>query len=247
MNAVRHDESFERGKSMGTASSSKVGAAAWLVGPAFLGLAAWLWLGGGSSEIPGRPDVPVDLRRLSTAPRRVTIGDPPTIRINNYERHCNDCHQVFEISAEQRANRMQHQHVELQHGINVQCRHCHDARDMNGLLLRDETHIAFADVDRLCAQCHAQVHDDWRRGIHGRINGYWDPSQGEVRKLGCIECHDPHQPRTPAMDRLQPLPGPHTLRMGEPAAQHEVHPPEERDPLRRAAQGLGASKAEEHR
>ena len=40
-----------------------------LVGPAFLALAAWIWISPVQTEIPARPDVRVDARRITTEPR----------------------------------------------------------------------------------------------------------------------------------------------------------------------------------
>lgn len=216
------------------------------VGPAFFGLAAWLWLGPSLTEIPARPDVRVDARRITTAPRRATVGDPPTIRVNSFDRVCTDCHGIFPITQQQIENRMQHRHVVLDHGINDKCHNCHDVRDMNRLVLRDGSSISFSDVPELCRKCHGPTYHDWEHGIHGRINGHWDAGRGEQHKLRCIECHDPHRPRHPAMDPLAPLPGPHTLRMGEPGAAHpEDYEPVEADPLRRAS--MGETRTEEHR
>ena len=44
----------------------------------------------------------------------------------------------------------------------------------------------------------------------------------EQRRLKCTECHDPHSPAYP---RMQPLPGPNTLRMGpQDSVQHHGVP-----------------------
>jgi hypothetical protein len=209
--------------------------AAWLVGPVLLGLAVWFLWGPPLTRVPHKPLVLVPLEPLSTAVRRQIIGDPPTIEIAGFTRVCTDCHALFPLGTEPIADRRQHEHIVLDHGINDTCRNCHDVTNMNRLVLYSGESISYTEVPNLCQKCHGPTFRDWERGIHGRVNDYWDPRSGPPRKLKCIECHDPHRPRTPAMEPLEPLPRPDTLRMGTPP----THRPRtedlaEGDPLRRA-------------
>ncbi|MCG3128126.1 MAG: hypothetical protein CHACPFDD_03002 [Phycisphaerae bacterium] len=221
---------------MSTAQPSTRGAwVAALMGPAFASLAAWFIWGPALTRLPvGKPAVVPDAA-LSTAARRTTVGDPPTILINNFRRTCTDCHRIFDVAARPEGDRLQHAHVKLEHGINDRCQNCHNYRNMNELVLYDGGAVTYSEAPRLCQKCHGLIFEDWERGIHGRVSGAWTSELGPVQRLRCIECHDPHQPRHPAMDPLQPLPGPATLRMGTPPA-GGAHAPElrEGDPLRRA-------------
>jgi hypothetical protein len=70
------------------------------------------------------------------------------------------------------------------------------------------------------------VYRDWQHGSHGRINGYWDTAQGQLVRLRCIECHDPHHP---PFQPLASAPPPRTLR-GKP--QHVEAHSGTRNPLR---------------
>jgi hypothetical protein len=89
--------------------------------------------------------------------------------------------------------------------------------------------IVFGEAPTLCAQCHGTTWRDWEQGMHGRANDYWDVTRGAVRWLSCVECHDPH---APAFDPMQALPGPNTLRMGDPRRDRHLEVAERRNPLR---------------
>jgi len=197
----------------GTAKSAG-GWAGFLIGPAFVGLALWFFFGPDLAIIPLGKATAVNRTVLSTAPRRAVLGDPPVIRINGFNRTCNDCHKFFPPRSNPPKKLRQRGHVVLRHGINDRCRNCHDVENRNRLVLRSGRSISYSDATSLCGSCHGPIMRDWRLGLHGRTNGYWDPLLGERRRLICTECHDPHDPRTPAMDPLRPLPPPHTLRAG---------------------------------
>ncbi len=209
------------------------------IGPFFFGLAVWFAVGPELLDIPDKQVVPIDPAHLSIAPRRKILHDPPTINIDGYDRTCKDCHQMFPPRDDPPRALLQHSDVVLNHGINKQCRNCHDTKDRNRLVLRGSEMIGYNDVEVLCAKCHGPTYRDWQHGAHGRTNGYWDASRGVARRLRCTECHDPHNPRVPAMDPVVPLPGPDTLRMGRDHIVHRENEPDKhddglRDPLRRA-------------
>jgi hypothetical protein len=69
----------------------------------------------------------------------------------------------------------------------------------------DGSEIAQADVVLLCAKCHGTTYRDWKAGVHGRANGFWNADLGDKTKLRCIQCHDPHHPKFQAMKPLPPL------------------------------------------
>lgn len=211
----------------------------YLIGLALFGLAAWFLWGAPAPDIP-LPDGPVRptvaLADISTAPRRKTLSDPPMIEINGYKRQCMDCHKLFAPADDPPKRLLQHREIVLRHGINDRCRNCHDVENRNRLVLYGGASITYDEVVRLCAKCHGPVYEDWRRGMHGRDNGYWDTTRGKMIRRKCTECHDPHTPTSPAMDPIRPLPPPHTLRMGDPAkhAGADTEVSGVQDPLRKA-------------
>ncbi len=207
------------------ATGSRSGGAApggwrgYLFGAGFLGLAVWFALG---PDLAGLPDLrgaevaePVPLGSL---PRAVLVG-PEGATINGFLRPCSDCHRLFRPRAADPAPRpLQHEDVVLEHGDVVACRGCHLEPGHDLLRLKDGTVLPFAESLRHCLGCHEEVREDWEHGLHGRADGCWDARFGAVRRLACLECHDPHAPRLPVMDAVRPLPGPRTLRLGEPRA-----------------------------
>ncbi|MCP3978870.1 MAG: hypothetical protein GY716_06005 [bacterium] len=207
----------------------------WLIAPVFLLLAAWMYAGPELVELPETPAHHVDPAELSFEARRQPLTDPPTILNAGFEQSCNSCHRLFPPKDNDTAGeaRLQHTHIALNHGINDRCRNCHSRGDRDRLVMRGGKRIGYDDVVQLCSNCHGPTYRDWMRGMHGRTNGYWDASRGESVRLGCTACHDPHNPRVPAMDPLRPLPGPRSLR-AEHRSEHVVV--EELDPLRRVLQ-----------
>lgn len=202
-----------------------------LIAPGFLAVAVWFVAGPQLDRLPLSVPAAVSVDQLSTEPRRTALGDPPFTVVNGFERTCMDCHRLFPPSDDPPRKLMQHAGIVLNHGINDRCRNCHDDRDRDRLVLNDGSPLPFSRAVELCAKCHGPTYRDWQRGMHGRTNGYWDVRSGAPRRLGCTECHDPHNPRSPAMDPIRPLPGPNTLRMTPPT--HPRDSSEERDPLRR--------------
>ncbi len=211
---------------------SSGGKAGFLIGPAFLLLAGWFLAGPNFMTLPLSPSQAIHEEYLKTTPRRSILGDPPTVNIDGFHRTCMDCHKLFPARDIPPDQLLQHRHIVLDHGINNRCRNCHDAADRNRLVLASGESISYGEVVKLCAKCHGPTYHDWEGGMHGRTNGYWNRSRGKPIRLTCIECHDPHTPRVPAMDSMTPLPRPNTLRLKRPEG-HGQDFPEERDPLRR--------------
>lgn len=99
----------------------------------------------------------------------------------------------------------EHRGLELKHGNNRFCLNCHHPDNRNAFVDYDGSEIPAAGVVDLCAKCHGPQHRDWKAGVHGRPNGFWDSSRGQKQRLLCIECHDPHDP---AFKAMQPLAAP---------------------------------------
>lgn len=213
--------------------------------PVFLILAAYfLWCP--HVDAPLTRAASFDASALIVQPRREMLTDPPKIKIGSFTRTCMSCHRMFPPRADTPKRFLQHSHVVLNHGINDRCRNCHCEEDRDRLVLRGGEVIGYDDVVRLCAKCHGLTYRDWQRGEHGRTNGYWDVKRGEVRRLACSNCHDPHNPRAPAMDPLKPLPGPHTLRMPEASPGGHGDHSESRDSLRKYIQQHDERHGAEH-
>lgn len=192
---------------------------AWLVGPAFLGVGAWFVYLAPTPEIPMGATPAFDASAIVAHPRAAVMSEPPEIEIGAYEQRCNNCHKLFRSATEKTTGRVQHTEIVFNHGLNDRCYNCHDKDKRERLVLRDGSLIPFTEAPQLCAQCHGTTFHGWERGSHGKTLGSWDRNSPAYRRLTCVECHDPHSPAFPP---VQPLPAPHTLRMG----------PQEREPNR---------------
>ncbi|MHC4943597.1 MAG: hypothetical protein ACYTG7_11325 [Planctomycetota bacterium] len=217
-----------------SASQSRPGRwAGFLVGPGLFLLAAWFLWGPDLASFPRDEAKLIHTSLLDTTPRRIPLGDPPVIFIDGFHRSCMDCHKLFPAREFPPATLFQHEHIKMEHGLNDQCRNCHDVHDRDRLVLQSGESVPYKEVNTLCSNCHGPIFRDWERGMHGRTNDYWDGGRGTPRRLGCTECHDPHRPRLPAMEPIKPLPPPWTLRMTLPDT-HEGAAAKELDPLRAA-------------
>jgi hypothetical protein len=184
----------------------------YIIGAAFL-LVAGLMLLAGDPPLPKPPSVFVDPEDFSDLPMRSAPQHPATILRGGYEMACNECHGLFFSPAETSPWLTQHQHIELDHGLNDRCFNCHDRFNRDMLILPGNVLIPFDESPRLCASCHGPTYRDWELGIHGRTFGSWDTTSGKQRHLACTQCHDPH---APAFGPMTLLPGPNTLRMRTP-------------------------------
>jgi len=193
----------------------------------FFALAAWFFLAPATDPYPSsKPVRAITPEDISTAPRRVRMTEPPGIGEGAFRLSCQECHKLFPSDRDVRVRLSQHEDIHLNHGLNSWCFNCHSLEDRNKLVLEKDEEIGFDRVEELCAKCHGTVYRDWERGMHGRTNGYWDTSAGEAERLVCTQCHDPH---SPAYSSYEPLPGPNTLRMGEPL--QDGHDERKRNPL----------------
>ena len=179
----------------------------------FFSLAAWFLLTSEPAGLPIPERVVVERAAFAATPVRVLPDEPTRIEIGSVEQRCNDCHRFVETRPG-RLELRQHTDVVLDHGLNDRCLNCHSEEDREKLVLHGGELVGLDEPVRLCAKCHGPTWRDWSVGIHGRTNGFWDPSAGPQERLRCTDCHDPY---VPAFDPLPPLPGPNTLRMGEPS------------------------------
>ena len=61
------------------------------------------------------------------------LGDPPRVRVNEFERTCMDCHRVF-LSSQNQPGLLQHEHIQVDHGLHRDCWGCHDKEDRDRLV-----------------------------------------------------------------------------------------------------------------
>ena len=137
--------------------------------------------------------------------------------------NCMECHKLFPAKWHYDRPMNEHQDIKLDHGNNRFCLNCHNPTNRNAFVDYDGGEIAQADVVMLCAKCHGTTYRDWKAGVHGRQNGYWNTNLGEKTKLRCIQCHDPHSPKFKPMEPLAPLRYP--PRAANPPADSETENP----------------------
>jgi len=119
--------------------------------------------------------------------------------------NCMECHKLLQARWHYDRPMVEHENIKLAHGDNRFCLNCHHPTNRNAFVDYDGSEIKEADVFLLCAKCHGPTYRDWKAGVHGRRNGYWDPSKGTQTRLRCIECHDPHSPKFAPMAPLPAL------------------------------------------
>lgn len=116
---------------------------------------------------------------------------------------CSECHEPDDINYRRRELTMEHSQIKLNHGNRERwCFDCHNPIDRDTLRLASESLVSFKQSQRLCGQCHGPKLRDWRAGVHGKRNGFWN---GEKSYLLCVHCHDPHSPR---FKPIEPKPRP---------------------------------------
>lgn len=179
----------------------------------FLTLAIWFLFGAGEA-IPSLPEpTQVSEEQLATTPARRALTDPPLYRNAGFDYECQECHRLFSSMPETDRVLMRHRNIELDHGLNDRCFNCHHNEDRNLLALQGGETVTYSNSPQLCGKCHGPTFRDWQQGMHGRTIPSATEPAGRVR-LKCTECHDPH---APAMAGMELLPGPNTLRMGDPS------------------------------
>lgn len=201
-----------------------------VISVAFFGLAGWFFFVSPAGDPPLPEVTPVNPEDIATEARRTLLSDPPLIDIGGQMQSCEACHSLFETNPDRVSTLYQHEHIVLDHGLNDRCLNCHSTTDRDKLVLHGDQEIGYDDVQMLCSKCHGPTFRDWERGMHGKTMGSWAADSGEQHRLKCTECHDPHAPAYP---HIVPLPGPNTLRMGDPHSGDHVVDPSERSVLQR--------------
>jgi hypothetical protein len=184
----------------------------------FFGLGA-LFLGDLWGHPPARQQIAlVDKSFLETTPWRQNYNDLVRAKEDLSDFDCYGCHDkkkppVLRFDA----NNIlvvpeEHKNIVMGHGThnrNNLCYNCHNESNLETLQIRDGHEVKFSESSQLCGSCHGPTIRDWEAGAHGRTSGYWDRSKGDMRRLYCANCHNPHAPRIPTR---VPAPGPHALR-----------------------------------
>jgi hypothetical protein len=83
------------------------------------------------------------------------------------------------------------------------CYQCHAVKNIDKLTTSTGELVSFNEAYKLCTSCHGDKLEPWRSGTHGLILGDWN---GVKHKKSCPACHDPHQPRFPAIRPEAPPP-----------------------------------------
>jgi formate-dependent nitrite reductase cytochrome c552 subunit len=179
-------------------------------------------------DIPGRavaqpPPIPlVATNFVDPAPTRVSIaeklkhgGDP-----SDYDCYiCHERNKPLKLKLDASGDvtvPSEHKDIVMEHGThkrNNNCFNCHDENNLDQLQTRDGRQVKLTELSplstpRLCGSCHGPTYRDWEAGVHGRTSGYWNRTMGEISRLSCVSCHNPHSPKFPGRE---PAPGPHRL------------------------------------
>jgi formate-dependent nitrite reductase cytochrome c552 subunit len=170
------------------------------------------------------PVIPlVDRKFIDPAPSRVSIAEALRKGADPSDYDCYLCHErnkPLKIKFDVDSNIIlpkEHSDLVMGHGRhkrNNNCFNCHDETNLELLQTRDGRQLKLADSTPLCGSCHGPTYRDWEAGVHGRTSGFWDRKQGDIARLGCTSCHNPHAPPFPTR---QPAPAPHAL---HPLAEH---------------------------
>jgi hypothetical protein len=119
---------------------------------------------------------------------------------------CSECHASMEVNLKRRELKEAHEDIVLHHGETMRwCLDCHNARNRDKLRLFNGELIGYNESHRLCGECHGNVYNDWKAGIHGKRTGYF-AGTGQRTYLLCAHCHNPHDPK---FKPLKPEPPPY--------------------------------------
>jgi hypothetical protein len=176
-------------------------------------------------HVPARRNIPlVDAKFLETTPWRQTYADLLKAKEDMSDFDCYGCHEKNKpppIKFDEKQMIVipkEHKNLVMGHGShdrNNLCYNCHNEQNLVTLQVRDGREVKFDNASPLCGSCHGPTFRDWEAGAHGRTSGFWDRSKGDIKRLQCANCHDPHSPRIPSRN---PAPAPHGLREDQPPA-----------------------------
>lgn len=160
----------------------------------------------------------VDPGFLENKPWRQAYPDLLKAKEDMSDFDCYSCHErnkPLPLHLDEKQNVIipkEHENIKMGHGShnrNNLCYNCHNESNLLTLAVRDGRDLKFSDSVQLCGSCHGPTYRDWEAGAHGRTSGYWDRSKGQIQRLICANCHNPHSPSIPTRS---PAPGPHPLR-----------------------------------
>jgi len=156
----------------------------------------------------------VDKAFLETTPWRRTYVDLVRAKEDLSDYDCYGCHEKNKpppIRYDENQKIIipkEHSNIVMGHGAhdrNNLCYNCHNEQNLLTLQVRNGHEVKFDNIPALCGSCHGPTYRDWEAGAHGRTSGYWDRSKGDIQRLVCANCHNPHAPRIPTR---APAPGP---------------------------------------
>ena len=169
-------------------------------------------------HLPPKQEIPlVDKKFLDTTPWRRTYTDLVKAKEDLSDYDCYGCHEKnnpppIRYDANQKIIvPKEHSNIVMGHGShdrNNLCYNCHNEQNLATLQVRDGREVKFDNIPPLCGSCHGPTYRDWEAGAHGRTSGFWDRSKGDMARLSCASCHNPHSPR---ILTREPAPGPHPL------------------------------------
>lgn len=96
-----------------------------------------------------------------------------------------------------------HVGLTFKHGAQT-CGSCHVEGRVDVFRRADGRTIPASGVLDLCSQCHGPQRRDYDHGAHGGMNGHWDLSRGPRTRNNCVDCHEPHAPKIPAVSPVLP-------------------------------------------
>jgi uncharacterized CHY-type Zn-finger protein len=165
-----------------------------------------------------RKNPPVEKSFLEATPWRRTYVDLVKAKEDLSDYDCYGCHEKnkpppirFDVKKKIVVPK-EHANIAMGHGShdrNNLCYNCHNEQNLVTLQVRDGRVVKFDDIPALCGSCHGPTFRDWEAGAHGRTSGFWNRRAGDIQRLSCANCHDPHAPRIPTRP---PAPAPHALR-----------------------------------
>ena len=130
---------------------------------------------------------------------------PLRLRRSGFEYKCSECHRQFFSTEFHKRLVAEHTNIVLNHGRNDFCLNCHHQTNRDAYVSYNGSEIPSDQPAELCAKCHGLIYRDWKTGAHGKLTGSWNNGKESPSRLLCIQCHDPHAPKFPA---LKPMPGP---------------------------------------
>jgi hypothetical protein len=172
-------------------SAGKTSLVLWLIGPAFLGVAAYLALASPPADIPVGEMKIIARDAIRGGAWREAKVDARGV-VAGSDRPCSECHKLFTTPPGENKALVQHKDIVMNHGMNTRCLNCHDGDDRDKLVLHDGRRWLFGGA--------AAVRAVPRHGVprlaarHAREDVGLVGRRMEAPRLACNECHDPHAP-----------------------------------------------------